>query len=207
MKEEGAFAALFSFYEKGVIKLSKTLSIPSVIALCLAAILLITSIFFPWWGMRFYAPQYPEGLDIIVYPYKMAGDIDIVNGLNHYIGMKGFGEENFPELQFLPYIIGILALLTLITAFLRRKSLLYGLIGLFVVGGAFGIYDIHRWLRNYGTDLDPTAPIKVDPFVPPVFGENTLANFVTESYFTYGSFLLGAAFFCTLFPLWRDRKR
>lgn len=185
----------------------KTLSIASVIALCIAAILLVTSIFFPWWGMRFYAPQYPEGLDIIVYPYKMTGDIDIVNGLNHYIGMKGFSEENFPELQYLPYIIGLLALFTLITAFLRRKSLLYGLIGLFVVGGALGIYDIHRWLSNYGTDLDPTAPIDVDPFVPPVIGENILANFVTESYFTYGSFILGAAFLFILFPLWRDRKR
>lgn len=187
--------------------MSKSLSISSMIALCLAAVLLVASIFLPWWGMRFFAPQYPEGLDIIVYPYKMTGDIDIVNGLNHYIGMKNFGEENFPELQFLPFIIGGMALLTLLTALLRRKTLLYGLIGLFVVGGALGIYDIYRWLRNYGTDLDPKAPIKVDPFIPPIIGENTLANFVTESYFTYGSFLLGGAFLCLLFPLWRDRKR
>ncbi len=127
--------------------MSKRLSIASVIAICLAAILLVVSIFFPWWGMRFFAPQYPEGLDIIVYPYKMEGEIDIVNGLNHYIGMKSFGEENFPELKFLPYIIGGMAVLSLIVAFLRRKSLLYGLIGLFIVGGALGIYDIHRWLH------------------------------------------------------------
>ncbi|MEH7074807.1 hypothetical protein [Neobacillus drentensis] len=187
--------------------MSNSLSISSVISLCLASILLIASIFFPWWGMRFFAPQYPEGLDIIVYPYKMTGDIDIVNGLNHYIGMKGFGEDNFPELKYLPYLIGGLALLTLVTALLRQKSVLYGLIGLFVIGGALGIYDIYRWLRNYGTKLDPRAPIKVDPFIPPILGENKLANFVTESYFTYGSFILGAAFLCTLFPLWRDRKK
>ncbi len=60
---------------------------------------------------------------------------------------------------------------------------------------------------NYGTELDPRAPIQVDPFVPPIIGENTIANFVTNSYFTYGSFILGAAFLCLLFPLWRDRKR
>lgn len=187
--------------------MNKPLSMPSVISLCLAGVLLVLSIFFPWWGMKFYAPQYPEGLDIIVYPYKLAGDIDIVNGLNHYIGMSNFSDENFPELQYLPSIIAGLALLTFIVAFVRRKGLLYGLIGLFVVGGALGIYDINRWLTNFGTNLDPKAPIEVDPFVPPIVGENTIANFVTDSYFSYGSFILGAAFLCILFPLWRDRKQ
>ncbi len=187
--------------------MSKTLSYPSVIALIVAAVLLITSIFFPWWGMEFFAPQYPERLNIIVYPYKLAGQIDIVNSLNHYIGMKEFSEESFPELQFLPYLIEGMAMLTLLVAVKRKTSLLYGLIILFIVGGALGIYDIHRWLANFGTNLDPRAPIEVDPFVPPIIGENLLANFVTHSYFTYGSFLLGAAFLCILFPLWRDRKR
>ncbi|MEC1714278.1 hypothetical protein [Schinkia azotoformans] len=187
--------------------MKNALSMPSVISLCIAGILLALSIFFPWWGMKFYAPQYPEGLDIIVYPYKLAGEIDIVNGLNHYIGMKNFSEEDFPELQYLPYIIGGMALLAFIVALVRRKGLLYVLIGLFVAGGAIGIYDINRWLKDYGTNLDPKAPIEVEPFVPPVVGENTIANFVTDSYFSYGSFILGAAFLCVLFPLWRDRKQ
>ncbi|EKN68158.1 hypothetical protein P9E76_18310 [Schinkia azotoformans] len=187
--------------------MKNALSMPSVISLCIAGILLALSIFFSWWGMKFYAPQYPEGLDIIVYPYKLAGEIDIVNGLNHYIGMKNFSEEDFPELQYLPYIIGGMALLAFIVALVRRKGLLYVLIGLFVAGGAIGIYDINRWLKDYGTNLDPKAPIEVEPFVPPVVGENTIANFVTDSYFSYGSFILGAAFLCVLFPLWRDRKQ
>ena len=88
--------------------MSKKLSVPSMALLIIAAGLFVTSIFFPWWGMKFYAPQYPEGLDIIVYPYKLedANDVSIINGLNHYIGMKEFSEENFPELSYLPYIIG-----------------------------------------------------------------------------------------------------
>ena len=48
-----------------------------------------------------FAPQYPEGLNIIVYPNKLEGEIDIVNGLNHYIGMANFSEKNFPELSYL----------------------------------------------------------------------------------------------------------
>ncbi len=189
--------------------MSKKLSVPSMALLIIAAGLFVTSIFFPWWGMRFFAPQYPEGLDIIVYPNKLedANDVAIINGLNHYIGMKEFSEENFPELSYLSYIIGGLALLTLVVAILRNKKLLIGLLGLFVIGGALGVYDIHRWLKSYGTELDPMAPIDVPPFVPPIIGENTIANFVTHSYFTTGFFMIGVAFILMIIPLWKDRAR
>lgn len=173
----------------------------------LAAVLIAISIFFPWWQMKFFAPQYPEGLDIIVYPYKLDGRYDIINGLNHYVGMKEFNEETFPELQYLPWMIGMLAFLTLVVAVLRKKALLYGLIGLFSVGGLLGLYDIYRWLKAFGTDLDPSAPIDIEPFVPPMIGENTIANFVTNSYFTYGSFILAAAFILMVIPLWKDRLK
>ena len=155
--------------------------------------------------MEFYAPQYPEGLNIIVYPDKLEGEIDIVNGLNHYIGMKEFSEENFQELTYLKYLIGGLAALTLLIAILRRKSLLYFLIGIFSIGGMLGVWDLRRWLHDFGTNLDPMAPIKVDPFVPPILGENTLANFITNSYLGTGSYLVIAAFILLLIPIWKDR--
>lgn len=182
------------------------LSVPSMISIVLAALLIAGSIFLPWWGMKFFAPQYPEGLDIIVYPNKLAGQIDIVNGLNHYIGMKPFSEETFPELDYLPYLIGGLAVLTLLVAVTRKKSFLIGLILLFVIGGALGIWDMYRWLASFGTELDPRAPIKVPPFVPPIIGKNTLANFVTHSYFTTGAYLIGLAFLLLLVPLFMDNR-
>lgn len=169
--------------------------------------MIIASLFFPWWGMRFFAPQYPEGLNIIVYPNKLEGEIDIVNGLNHYIGMKNFSEENFPELTYLPYLIGGLAFLTLVTGFLRRRKILYVLIGLFIVGGTLGVWDLYRWLKDFGTDLSPTAPITVEPFVPPIIGENTLANFITTSYLGTGFYMILAAFVLLLIPLWKDHKK
>lgn len=177
-----------------------------MIAIITAGVLLVVSIFFPWWGMRFWAPQYPEGLDIIVYPFKMEGEIDIINSLNHYIGMKPFSEADFPELNYLPYIIGIAAILTVVVGILRNMKVLYVWIGVLVIGGILGIYDIHRWLTAFGTELSPNAPIKLDPFVPPIIGKNTIANFVTDSYFTYGSFILAIAFLLLLFPIWRERK-
>lgn len=183
----------------------KRFSLLSSGLIAIAAALIATSLFFPWWGMEFFAPQYPEGLNIIVYPDKLEGEIDIVNGLNHYIGMKEFSEENFPELNYLKYLIGGLAALTLLTAILRRKSVLYFLIGIFSIGGMLGVWDLRRWLHDFGTNLDPMAPIKVDPFVPPILGENTLANFITNSYLGTGSYLVLAAFILLLIPIWKDR--
>ena len=92
-------------------------------------------------------------------------------------------------------------------AVLRNRKALYGLIALFVIGGGLGLYDISRWLRSFGTELDPHAPIKIAPFVPPVLGDNRIANFVTHSYFTYGSLLIGVAFLLMVWPLWRERRK
>ncbi len=187
--------------------MKKNLSLGSVISLGSAAVITILTLFVPWWGMKFYAPQYQEGLDIIVYPTTLAGDIDIVNALNHYIGMSLFSNESFPELQFIPYIIIGMAILIIIVAILRNKSLLFGLITLFVLGGIAGIWDMYRWLKEFGTNLDPMAPIELEPFIPPIIGENTIANFVTHSYFTYGGYMLLIVFILLVFPLWRDRAK
>src|SRR5699024_12643359 len=103
--------------------------------------------------------------------YTLAGDIEIVNGLNHYIGMELFSNESFPGLAFMPYIVGGFALLTLIVALWRKKSALYGLITLFVIGGAVGIWDMYRWLREFGTNIDHVAPIDFRLFFPRIIRE------------------------------------
>ncbi|MFF2447325.1 hypothetical protein ACFVSW_09470 [Neobacillus sp. NPDC058068] len=183
------------------------LSITSSLLIGLSAVLIVVSLFFPWWKMVFYAPQYPEGLNIIVFPNKLEGEIDIINGLNHYIGMSNFGEENFPELSYLAYLVGGLAVITLITAILRNKKVLYGLIGIIALGGLAGIMDLHFALQKYGTNLSPKAPIKIDPFVPPIIGQNTVANFTTHSLLGTGIYFVIAAFILLLIPLWKDRKK
>jgi copper chaperone NosL len=187
--------------------ITKKLSLLSSILIALSAVLLIISVKFPWWGMNFIAPQYPEGLDIIVYPNKMAGQVDIINNLNHYIGMQEFSEKSFPELQYLTYIIYGVAGLAFLVALIRKKFLLYLLLAIFIIGGIVGIYDIHRWLSDFGTNLDPKAPIDIPPFTPPILGENHLANFVTYSKFLTGSYLLGLSFLMLVLPLWLERKK
>lgn len=183
------------------------LSIVSMVCLIIAAVILVISVQFPWWKMDFFAPQYPEGLDIIVYPDKVEGDIDIINNLNHYIGMKEFSTESFPELSYLPYIAYAFAALTLIVALLRKKLYLYILTVLFIIGGAVGLVDMHFWLKTYGTELDPMAAMELEPFVPPILGKNVIANFTTYSKFGIGGYLLGVVFLIYIFCLWKDRAK
>lgn len=170
--------------------MKRDLNLWAMLGLLAAAALMILSLFLPWWSMKFYAPQYPEGLDIIVYPNKLAGDIDIVNGLNHYIGMAPFSEASFPELKILPIVVIVLALMMAAAAFLRSSRMVWITLATFAVVGVGGLWDMARWLRKFGTNLDPQAPIQLDPFVPPIFGKNTIANFTTYSNFQIGAFVL-----------------
>lgn len=187
--------------------LAKKFSLTSALILAGAALLIFYSLFTSWWELLLIAPQYPEGLRIIVFPNKLEGQLDIINNLNHYIGMANFSEKSFPELGYLSYLIGSLGALTLIVALLRRKLFLYVLIAIFFIGGLLGVYDLYHWLHTFGTNLSPEAPIKIKPFVPPVMGKNHFANFTTYSNLGKGAYLIVLSFILTLIPLWKDRKQ
>ncbi|MEG6513870.1 hypothetical protein V6C32_18400 [Desulforamulus ruminis] len=172
----------------------------------LAAVLLGVSLFFPWWSMDLVAPQYPEGLNMSVYAHKIGGRIDILNNLNHYIGMKEINEANFPELKIIPWVVGSVAFLAALTAWLRHNGLAIFTTVAASFGGALGLYRMFHWLHKFGTDLDPNAPIKIPPFVPPVIGTNKLANFMTYTGFGLGGYLLGIAILLMFISLWRFRQ-
>jgi copper chaperone NosL len=83
---------------------------------CSVQFVLVISIFVPIWRIDLDAPQYPEGLAMLIYSNALGGDVEIINGLNHYIGMQTLHAENFIEFTVLPYIIGAFALLCLLVA-------------------------------------------------------------------------------------------
>src|SRR5262245_15804216 len=60
---------------------------PTVL-LALARVLLLVSLFLPYWSMDMDAPQYPDGLYVTAYVNHLEGDVKEINALNHYIGMK-----------------------------------------------------------------------------------------------------------------------
>ncbi|MBK7188661.1 MAG: hypothetical protein IPH86_08315 [bacterium] len=46
-------------------------------------------------------------------------------------------------------------------------------------------------LYQYGHDLDPTAALKIKPFMPVIVGTKQVANFTTQSYPLAGTVLVG----------------
>lgn len=185
----------------------KNLSGFSSVLLLIAAGLIVVSLIFPWWRLDFFAPQYPEGLELVVYPNKLEGDIDNINSLNHYIGMSEFSQEDFPEFKFLPIVLIGLAIIVGIGAILRNKGYLFFLIGLFIIGGIVGLLDLKLRLDQYSKNLDPMAPIDYEPFSIPIVGGNVIANFNTYSLLGTGIYFAIAAFILLLIPLWKDRKK
>lgn len=128
----------------------------------LAALSLIASLFLPVWRIDLWAPQYPEGLSMQIWLDHLSGDVEVINGLNHYIGMAHIKESMFPEFGYLRYVMIAAVVVGLIVAFLRkRSSLLLAYWSLFLIGAVLAIYDFWRWGYQYGHNLDPKAPMQV----------------------------------------------
>ncbi len=168
------------------------LTVLSKILLFLSAGLLIATIFFPIWEISLDAPQYPEGLTLKLHANKIDGDVDVINGLNHYIGMKTLHTENFFEFTVLPYILSGFALIFCVLALLNRKK--GGLIAFisFIVFGVLSAVDFYRWNYDYGHNLDPNAAIQVPgmAYQPPMLGFKQLLNFGAYSFPDVGGWML-----------------
>jgi copper chaperone NosL len=181
----------FTFIQKFIMNTSK-ISLLSKVLLFVTALLFIGSLFVPMWRIELEAPQYPEGLVLQLYANKIGGDVAIINGLNHYIGMATLHTENFFEFTILPYIFGAFGLISLVLIFIgRRKAVLVFLI-LFVLFVVLAGVDFYRWNYEYGHNLDPNAAIVVPgmAYQPPLIGYKQLLNFGAYSIPDTGGLML-----------------
>ncbi|PIQ23199.1 hypothetical protein COW36_19135 [bacterium (Candidatus Blackallbacteria) CG17_big_fil_post_rev_8_21_14_2_50_48_46] len=146
----------------------------------------------PLWKIQLEAPQYPEGLSMGIWINRLSGDLNTINGLNHYIGMQEIHAASFAELRLMPYMVGFFIVLGLLTVLLNRRFLLTLWFGLLGGAGAVGIWDFWRWTYDYGHNLNPHAAIKVPgmSYQPPVFGSKTLLNFKAHSFPDPGGWIL-----------------
>lgn len=173
-----------------------------------ASIGLIIALFVPLWRIELDAPQYPEGLSLEIHPQKIAGDVEIINGLNHYIGMKTLHTEDFIEFTLLPYLIGGFALLIGLNFFFKSKKYLLFSLFSFLLFGIIAMIDFYRWNYNYGHDLDPNAAIKIPgmAYQPPIFGFKQLLNFGAYSMPATGGWLFISAGLFLVFAVYSEFK-
>ena len=164
------------------------MSVRSRVLIALSAALLVVMYFAPIWRVYLEAPQYPEGLGMQIWINTVKGvketDLENINNLNHYIGMKRIIPESIPELKMMPVIVGILVAGGLAAAALGRRRLAQGWVALFLVVALVGLVDFWKWEYEYGHDLDmENAIIKVPgmTYQPPLIGSKQLLNFTATS--------------------------
>ena len=179
----------------------------SRLVVALASLLLLALYLAPLWRIELVAPQYPEGLGLRIWVNQITGikpnDLNSINGLNHYIGMRAIEPASFPELRLMPRLVAAAVVLGLLVALAGRRGLLYAWAGLFTLGAAVGLGDFWKWGYDYGHRLDPHAAIKVPgmSYQPPIIGSKQLLNFHATSWPDVGgwiaiaalAFVLGAA--------------
>lgn len=184
----------------------------SRIFILIGALAMCILFFVPVWSIYLIAPQYPEGLSMQIWLNKITGQVDIINGLNHYIGMKHIKAEMFPEFTFLRLILVFYILLALVIAFTGNRKLLFMYLVVSVIGGIAAMTDFYIWGYDYGHNLDPKAAIQVPglSYQPPLIGHKKLLNFDAFSYPDIGGWVVISVigfYFITWFLEWRRNKK
>jgi len=144
---------------------------------------------FPVWRIDLEAPQYPEGLGMVIQIDNIEGkkehDLRNINNLNHYIGMYPIEPDEIPELRYMPFIVAFLMGLGVVTAAVGRRRLLYSWTAVFVAISVIGMADFYKWEYDYGHNLDTeNAIIKIPgmSYQPPLIGSRQILNFKAHSW-------------------------
>lgn len=186
----------------------KKLSIISRIIIAIASLSIIAAYFVPIWRIDLFAPQYPEGLVMKIWLNNLSGDVDIINGLNHYIGMGKISVEMFPEFSYLVYLVAAFIIYGLVIAIIGSRKILFSYLVVSTIGAVLALIDFYQWGYHYGHDLNHDAPIKIPGmgYQPPIIGHKKLLNFDAYSMPDIGGYIIiGAVVICGI--IWFVEKR
>ncbi|CAN5881851.1 hypothetical protein BH11MYX3_BH11MYX3_18950 [soil metagenome] len=185
--------------EKFYAFLDRPLFLGSRLILLVFTIPLLLTFTQPLWMIEMKAPQYPSGLHVDIYAHKIDGghdgqDIKEINNLNHYIGMQKIDRAQMSDLDWIPFALGLLVVLTLRCAAIGNVR---SLVDLAVISGYVGMFAFGKFIYKMyvlGHNLDPDAPFKMEPFTPAIFGTKQIANFTTRSTPQLGSVYISIFF-------------
>lgn len=187
----------------------------SKIIMIVAALLPTALFFLPMWTIQLSAPQYPEPLGMEIFITKIAGekdgDLQNINLMNHYVGMKEI-PEHIPEFEFFPWIVGGMIVLGLVFGLIGNRFLFLLWFWIASILGCLGMYDFYKWEHDYGTSLDPKAAIKfmdeagqLITYQPPLIGTQTILNFEATSLPAIGAYILFLGMALSIVAYWVGR--
>lgn len=166
----------------------------------IAVVLMASAFLLPLWRVDLIAPQYPEGLGMLIRIDRVEGlkpnDLNSINGLNHYIGMKAIDPDAIPELKWMPWILGTLVVSGILVTVMGRRVPLNVWGAVLMVVLSVGLWDYWRWGYDYGHDIDREHAIIKIPgmtYSPPLIGRKQLLNFTATSWPSSGGIALALA--------------
>jgi hypothetical protein len=185
------------------------------ILMILGPLFLLGLYFLPLWNIMLGAPQYPEPLGMNIHINGIRGvsefDIQNIDGLNHYIGMRTLPkDEDMWEFSAFPIIVGVmiaLGVLVGLMGYFKKVSYkwFFGWFLLMSVLGVLGMYDFNNWMVDYGTNLDPNAIMKLEnpdgtpmTYKPPLLGHVKMLNFDVTSLPAPGAWMMFVGMTLTL---------
>lgn len=175
--------------------------------LLVARVILLVSLFLPYWHMELQAPQYPDGLHMTAYMNSLTGDVAEIDGLNHYIGMRSLYEAAKIERTVGVFIMIAFVVMLELAAYIHSRWAVL-LVAPVVFFPVVFLVDLHLWMRHFGLNLDPQAPLSnaVKPFVPTALGKGGIGQFVTIATPGIGLILAAVASVVLLAALFFHRR-
>lgn len=192
----------------------------------IGSLLLLGLFKFPLWNIELGAPQYPDPLGMNIYIQGIVGeeefDIQNIDGLNHYIGMRTIPKPgDMWEFGVFPKVIAAMVALGVLIGLLGFfKKISYkwflGWFMLMSILGVLGMYDFNNWMTDYGSNLKPNAIMKLThpdgtpmTYSAPLFGHEKMLNFDVTSLPAIGAWMMFTGMMLTLVAFivgWKGQK-
>ncbi len=174
----------------------------------IGSFLLLALFVFPLWNITLEAPQYPIPLGMDIHITKIVDthphDVQNINLMNHYVGMKEI-PVYMPEFTVFPIVIGVMVLLGLFIGYKAHYKWYLVWFVIMLLLGVAGMYDFYLWEYDYGHTLSPKAIIKFTnadgtmlAYQPPLFGTKKILNFTAHSYPRLGAYFMFIGMLLTL---------
>ena len=164
----------------------------------------------PIWSVSLEAPNYPKeafpmGIPVYFHFDGFSGEVHEMNTINHYIGMDPMYRGGKLEREIGAYTLLILTLVMIYFIAYSKKILNLFMLIPVALPIAF-IADYAYWLYWFGHNLHDWGAFNIKPFMPTVFGDGKVAQFITHSYPTTGFYLLVAISLLSLLAILSRNK-
>lgn len=178
-----------------------------MVVFMLASLLITVSLFVPYWSLTMHAPQYPEGLKVTLFINRVVGDVDEIDGLNHYLGMPSLNEGGKIERQISLISVVVMALLIFAGVFVHNRWAVLLALPCITFPLIF-LADLQYILYQYGHSIDPHSALggAIKPFTPPLLGTGKIGQFTTVATWEPGLFLAMAASVLVVLALYLQRQ-